>query len=172
MSILLKAGADWNPLDTPVVEQEYIPEAWTGPHVGLRMIEGFECLSRMPPETIRRRLGYWPEYIHDFQDDLAQQDADQQVKDQLTAQRNRIRMRPSAQQISRMNRIVMWAGSYVRMPEHRRLVQRVAIFRARDLDIETISRRLRMNLRMMRNINRNCLDMIACGLRRDAVQVF
>jgi hypothetical protein len=172
MSILLKAGEQWNPLDQIPAEQEYIPETWTGPHVGLRLVEGFECLSRMPPETVRRRLGYWPEYLYDYIDGVAQQDADQQVKDQMAAQRNRIRVRPSAQQISRMNRAITWAGSYVRIADHARLVQRVAQLRARDLDIEVISRRLRMNLRIMRNINRNCLDLIARGLRRDHVQVF
>src|SRR6516162_7971851 len=131
MAILLKAGQDWNPLDLPPVEQEYIPEQWTGPHVGTRMVEGFECLSRMPPETVRRRLGYWPEYLYDYVDGVAQQDADQQVKDQTAAQRNRIRMRPTAQQISRMHKVVTWAGAYIKMPEHARLVQRVAMLRAR-----------------------------------------
>lgn len=53
-----------------------------------------------------------------------------------------------------------------------RIVQTVAMLRARDYDLEKISRKLRMGPRHVRRVNREGLDEIAAKLRLRGEPVF
>jgi AraC-like DNA-binding protein len=92
--------------------------------------------------------------------------------------RNRVRIRPSAQEITRMEIVLAWPARH--LVEHtalrtkilRRVVQVVAMLRSRDYDLEKISRKLKMGPRHVRRINREALDIIATGLRRSGEPIF
>ncbi|RXH26325.1 hypothetical protein XH99_20530 [Bradyrhizobium nanningense] len=71
-----------------------------------------------------------------------------------------------------MDTALCWAGRYLVDAEDRRVVQRVALLRSHDMDLEEIARRVRIGLHMLRVRYRLALDMIAGGLRRDYTPVF
>ena len=162
---------NWSPLDG-VPMPEYIPDFWIGPHCGLRMIEAFKCLSNMPGgHGGGTGKGYWPDYWHDWADLLAQNESDANEKDERVREQNRARISPSAQDISRMEIVISWGARYL-LPADAVLVQRVALMRSQDRDLEAISHRLRRVPKELRRSNRLGLDLIATGLRIDAVAVF
>lgn len=163
--------ASWSPLDG-VDAPEYIPEFWIGPHVGLRMIEAFKTLACLPSgHRGRTASGYWPEYWPEWEDLLAREQSDAQLKEEQARAQNRVRMAPSAQDISRMEIVISWSGTYL-APADARLVQRVALLRSQDREIEVIAHRLRRSPRELRRTNRVGLDRIADGLRLARVAVF
>jgi hypothetical protein len=162
----------WHPLDN-VPAPEYIPPCWIGPHVGLRLVDAFKTLSRMPPPRVNMQSGIWPRYRHDWEDLLAQVQGDADVKAEDARAQNRARLLPTAEDISRMERAIVWPGRYLgTRPRIARLVQRVAMFRARDFDLDTIAKRMRRPPELIRYCNRSGLEGIATGLRRDAAIVF
>jgi hypothetical protein len=166
-------ASEWHPLDG-VPAPEYIPEEWIGPHVGLRMVEAFKTLAKLPLVGISNRSGLWPDYRHEWEDLLAQQTSDAEVREQDAREQNRARLAPSAEDISRMERVIGWPARYLQSePDIARIVQRVAFYRAtQDLALDAIARRLRQNFAAVRRDNRNGLDTIAAGLRRDGEAVF
>ena len=46
-SVLIPADERWNPLEH-VTAPEYVPPTWDGVHVGVRLVEAFKTLSKMP----------------------------------------------------------------------------------------------------------------------------
>jgi hypothetical protein len=95
------------------------------------------------------------------------------VKDFTAADLNRAQVMPSAQEVGRMEIAIAWPARYLRRrPIVMRVVQRVAVLRAREIETEMIARRLRQSPVRMRRINRLGLDVIALGLRCDGVAVF
>jgi hypothetical protein len=103
---------------------------------------------------------------------LAQRTADTSALEDDARLRNRAMVRPSAQEISRMEAAISWPGRYVTDRERAKTVQLVALYRARDQDLGYACRKMRVGLRQGRESNREALDTIAAGLRRDAVRVF
>ena len=103
---------------------------------------------------------------------LAQRGADASTLEDDARLRNRATVRSSAQQISRMEAAIAWQGRYVTDRERAKVVQLVALYRARDQDLGYACRKLRVGLRQGRERNREGLDAIAAGLRRDQVRVF
>jgi hypothetical protein len=171
-SSVLIPGDQWHPLDGGPAP-EYIPPLWDGPHVGLRLCEAFKTLAALPGGiSLGGASGYWPEYTHDWNDLIAQEESDAQLKEEKATAHNRARVRPSAQEISRMEMAICWPGRYVPISSYAQIVQRVALYRSRDLDLQYAARRIRIGEKQMRARNRAGLDMIAAGLRRDAVRVF
>jgi hypothetical protein len=164
---------DWHPLDqTP--SPEYVPPFWTGPHVGLRLVEALRVLFRMPPVRGPRAFGnHWPHYSHDWADLLAQEEADEQQKRSDANAQNRTRILPTSVEIMRMETSIAWPMTYLHeLPQLLRTVQVVAIVRARHGDIERAARRLGLPGRLARRWNHEGLDTIALGLVRDRVWVF
>lgn len=163
----------WSPLDG-VPAPEYVPEHWTGPHVGLRLIEAFKTLADLPSMGGGGGTrGFWPEYWPEWADLLAQQQADDAMKEDEARARNRSRSRPSAQAISRMEAAIRWPGQYIRNNDGlARLVQRVAFHRSQERELEYLAHKMRITPHNLRSENRVGLDRIADGLHRDHVSVF
>lgn len=161
---------DWSPLDG-LPMPDYVPDFWTGPHVGLRLVEAFKCLANLSMRGGGGSGGCWPHYCHDWADLLAQNESDDSEKDQRIRQQNRARIAPSAQEISRMETAISWAGRYLPQGDAR-LVQQVAFMRSQDREFEHIAMRLRRSPRELRETNRIGLDRIAAGLRLDDEPVF
>ncbi len=170
---LIPAHDGWNPLDgAPALE--YVPDVWIGPHVGLRLVEAFKTLALLP--ATRGPAGFenaWPIYVHDWIDLLAQESSDTEAKEQRAAVENRVRLQPSALDVSRMELAIAWPGQYLRdRPLILRIVQRVAMLRARGRDLSQIARRMKQPATYVRRCNRDGLDAIAVGLRRNRLPVF
>jgi hypothetical protein len=165
---------EWHPLDGNGSAPEYIPPEWDGPHVGLRLCDAFKTLTMMPDRgaSIRSKSGFWPEYYYEWEDLLAQKTADVATQEDDASDRNRTRVRPSAQEISRMEMAISWPGRYVTDPETARIVQRVALARSRDLDMSHVARKMRVGAEHVRVGNGLGLAAIAFGLRHNGVHVF
>ncbi len=165
---ILEPGQQWHPLDG-VPAPEYVPPQWDGVHVGLRMIEGFKVLNRMPMGMRGGRLsGYWPEYWPDWSD----LNSRKQGPDGQAIEVPPVRVRPSVNDITRMEQVIVWPARYIRHDGVRWMVQRVCFLRSRDIDIKRIAEYMRRPVAQVRQMNRIGLDQIAAGLRRDAVVVF
>ncbi|WP_065755229.1 DUF6362 family protein [Bradyrhizobium paxllaeri] len=166
---LIPAAEKWNPLECSGPAPEYIPPAWDGPHVGLRLVQAFSTLARLPGLIIPGYGAAWPEYAYEF-GDLT--DHDQYDRERDAAVQNRTRLMPDAGAISRMEAAIVWPARYVNDTAMRRIVQRVAMLRAREVPLHAIARRLKRSAKGVRNENRKGLDTIAAGLRRDDCPIF
>jgi hypothetical protein len=156
-------------------QAEYIPPpAWDGPHVGVRLCDAFKTLAMMPVRGGRPKLapGFWPEYSYEWEDLLAQRQADTATQEDDARSRNRARVQPSAQDISRMEAAISWPGRYIPEIETVRIVQLVALARSRDLDMSYVARKMRVGAEHVRVGNGLGLAAIALGLRCDGVHVF
>src|SRR5262249_16999028 len=81
--------------------------------------------------------------------------------------------RPSSIEITRMETAIVWPARYLdHVPQLLRTVQAVAFLRARNRGIAHAARKLRLPGRLARRWNREGLNLIATGLRPDAVAVF
>jgi hypothetical protein len=173
-SVLIPGHDRWHPLDG-VSAPEYVPEAWIGPHVGLRLVEAFKTLAALPAHFgPQLPHNFWPRYYrHEWEDLLAQQEAAQEDKQLRAEAFNRARIMPSRRDVGHMEIALVWPARYLRTrPIVMRVVQCVACWRARGVETEHIARRLRQGAARVRAMNRNRLDLIAHGLRRDGVGVF
>lgn len=175
MAPVLVPGESWSPLDgTPC--PEYIPEQWDGVHVSVRLIEGFKTLGCLPERDRHKQSasGFWPETWAEWGDELAQVTADHAQREIDAKIRNKVRSRPSAQDVGRMDIVLMWPANFVahKSVTMARIVQAVAYMRAKEYDLEKIARKLRLGPRHVRRINRDGLDIIAGGLRRISEPVF
>lgn len=167
---------DWHPLDG-VPAPEYVPPYWDGPHVGKRLSEAMRVLSDLP--THGKMIGgygsMWPAYQVqvEWSDLLAMTQADPAQQAQDAAGRNRTRATPSSIEIAHMEVAIGWPGTYlIRFPQLLRCVTNVAYMRARGQSIHRAARRLRQPPYVVRRFNRDGLDAIALGLRKDEVVIF
>jgi hypothetical protein len=164
---------DWHPLNhTPL--PEYIPPQWDGPHVGKRLSEALRTLRYIPINSYPRAFGNsWPKYQIEWSDALAQLEADEAQQEQDARAKNWTRIIPSATEIARMETAIVWPASYLgHLPQLLRTVQAVAVARSRERDIAHAARKLGLPGRLARRWNCEGLDLIAAGLRRDAVAAF
>jgi hypothetical protein len=168
----LVPATEWHPLDDRP-PSEYIPDHWIGPHVGLRLVEALRTVQRMPMSFGPQAFGNgWPEIEREYSDYVQYAD-DAEWKADQRAEFNRVRPKPTREDITRMEVAIIWPGRYLRdWPQLLRTVQMVAIVRVRHGDIEKAARRLRLPGRLARRWNREGLDRIAAGLQRDGVRVF
>jgi hypothetical protein len=163
----------WHPLSGQPAP-DYVPERWDGPHVGVRLVEALRVLRRMPMNGSPREFGNaWPSYGIEFVDASSFAD-DPQWKADQAAMFNQVRPRPSAAEIAHMETAIVWPARYLSaFPQLLRTVGTVALVRSMHRDIDYAARRrLRLPARVVRKWNREGLDKIAAGLRRDAVSVF
>ena len=153
---------------------EWVPPAWIGEHVGVRLVEAFKTLALMPVANgPRMPHNAWPRYKIEWADLLAQKEMERADKELRAAAANRVRLAPSRQDISRMESALVWPARYLQSrPLIMRCLHRVALLRSRGVDTETIERKLKRRPATVRAMNRAGLDFIATGLRRDAVPVF
>src|SRR5215475_6032253 len=163
---------EWHPLaGTPA--PEYVPTRWDGPHVGKRLTEAFRTLSRLPMKGHPRPFGTcWPEYMRDWSDELAILTGELSDLEAAARAQNRVRILPSAAEISRMESAISWPGTYLAArPILARVVQIVALHRSREKDLNWIACKLRLASHVLRARNRTGLDLIAAGLHHDGVPV-
>jgi hypothetical protein len=164
---------DWHPLDhTPA--PDYIPPAWDGPHVGKRLAEGLRTLRLMPAVKGPRAFGNaWPEWMVEWEDQLAQMEQEQAEQERAHKIANRTRILPSSMEIMRMEASISWPAHYIGdFPQLLRVVQAVAYLRARHRDMQHAARKLDLPGRLVRRWNRQGLDEIAHGLVYDRVRIF
>src|SRR5262249_26311602 len=147
------------------------PAYWDGPHVGKRLAEALRRLRYIPVNGYPAGFtNSWPTILHECSDRAAYED-DPVWKAERAAESNWTKLRPSSIKIARMETAIVWPARYLgRVPQLLRTVQAVALSRARDRDIAHAARRLPG--RLARRWNTEGLDLIAAGLRRDAVAVF
>lgn len=175
MAPVLIPGEAWHPLDgTPC--PEYIPEQWDGVHVSVRLVEGFKTLACLPERDRHKQSasGFWPETWAEWGDELAQVTSDTAQREIDAKIKNKVRSRPSSQDVGRMEIVLMWPAKYLASQSvyTARVVQSVALMRAKEYDSEKIARKLRLGSRHLRLINRQGLDTIATGLRKHSEPVF
>jgi hypothetical protein len=162
----------WHPLDhTPA--PDYIPPQWDGPHVGKRLTDALRTLRYMPVNGCPAGfINSWPAILHEYSDRAAYED-DPVWKAERAAGSNWTKPRPSSIEIARMEMAIVWPARYLsHVPQLLRTVQTVAFARSRDRDIAQAARKLGLPGRLARRWNCEGLDLIAAGLRRDAVAVF
>lgn len=177
-SELIPSHDGWHPLSGHQAP-EYVPTAWDGPHAGLRLVQAFKTLARLPmPHHIFSNSGYWPSSRMEWVDrveierDWRLNPGCESLRDALQ-QWARRRGLPSAEEISRMELAIAWPARYLaRRPRVMRVVQRVAVHRARGIDSDVIAHKLHMHVARLRRINRTGLDEIAAGLRANNVVMF
>jgi hypothetical protein len=171
---LIPASSDtWHPLDG-VPAPEYIPPFWIGSHVGLRLVQAFKTLGKMPMSFGPRfGSGYWPQYRHEWEDLLAQEEAAKDDKQLRAEAFNRVRIPPTAIEVGNMETAIVWPARYLTSrPLIMRVVHRVAAGRARGQELEAIAYRMKRRAAAVRTMNRAGLDLIAAGLRRQGTAVF
>jgi hypothetical protein len=167
-------ASEWSPLDG-TAPPPYVPPNWDGVHTGVRLIEAFQILARVV--MTRGPQGYgsaWPSFAREFED-VAQYADDPAWKQE---QREELHWRwrrviPSAHEIMIMETAIRWPAIYLAaVPQLLRTVQCAALVRSRGRSLHFAARRLKLPPRVCRRWNRDGLDRIAAGLRRDRVAVF
>jgi hypothetical protein len=142
------------------------PSVWNGPHVGHRIADAFGTLASVPNPQCRQ-WGLWPAYPYEFEDLLAQQEAEQ------LSPRPR-RLAPTLEQITRMEAALCWPAHYLaRQFSRMSAVNALARERARGGDSSTLARRRRFHTaREWQQLHDDGCDVIARGLIRDRIRVF
>jgi hypothetical protein len=136
---------------------------------GLRVLNIMLVRDRGP----RQSGNAWPAYAHDWEDQLAQCEADEAQKTADAREMNFVRLRPSAQEITRMETVIVWPARYLKdAPQFLRTVQLAALARARHRDLRWVARKLSLPAPLVRRWNREGLDTIALGLIRNRVPIF
>lgn len=90
--------------------EDEIPTAWTPEHVGARLIEAFEVLSRSGARVgPGRYVNGWPAMVHEFADMV-----DAQARALAEKERQQARAaRPTADELSRMSEALAWPMAYL-----------------------------------------------------------
>jgi hypothetical protein len=167
----------WNPLDPEPPYQP--PDTWNAPHVQHRFAEAIGTLLKLPlgrwgPSRIRN---CWPAYYDEWADLLAQLGDGADGIEQTWKRRNRVRVMPSAHQISVMERALGWPGRHLRLQlELARALNICALAQARELAVEEVLRRSKhAGVRSPTEWHRLALEAahrIAVGLQGDRIAVF
>jgi len=167
-------ATEWHPLTNGGAPPDYVPPTWDGPHVGKRLVEALRTLRLLPTSNGPRVFGNaWPSYFHGWEDQLAQQEMEKDLREQLERARNRTRLMPSSIDIARMETAIGWPGRYLLdRPQLIRVVQAVTFGRARYREMEWAAERLELPGRLVRRWHRDGLDLIAAGLRRENARIF
>ncbi len=167
-------GTEWHPLTNGGAPPDYVPPTWDGPHVGKRLVEALRTLRLLPTSNGPRVFGNaWPAYFHGWEDLLAQQEMERDLREQLERARNRTRLLPSSIEIAHMETAIGWPGRYLLdCPQLIRVVQVATFSRARFRHTDWAAERLELPGRLVRRWHRDGLDLIAAGLRREGARIF
>jgi hypothetical protein len=163
----------WNPLDG-VPPPEYIPDEWNGPHVGVRLVDAWRTLAKIPmPRFLPRGFGrMWPAYRIEWMDLLAMLGAGE--LEAMQREVNRVRILPSAAEISKMEKAIGWPLDYLDLPRHVLIVNVCARMTAIDGNLAREIRRRNYGgeAEQWQKMNWKLCNRIADGLLRDRVAVF
>jgi hypothetical protein len=164
------------------------PDRWDAPHVQHRFAEALDTLRKLPLGQLYPRGIYnpWPAYALDWNTFMARMSADVEsmaVEGKLdqdfvaayqdwSADRNRWRERPSAIEISKMERAILWPGSYLRgQDELARAFNVCSLAQACGVSVRDIVRGVR-SAPAWQDLALEAADRIAVGLRSDQIGVF
>jgi hypothetical protein len=169
------------------------PEKWDAPHVQHRFTEAISTLAKLPlgrfwPAGVRN---CWPNYASEWAEFMARMSADMgamAIEGSLsyefvaayqdwTADRHLIRERPSAQEISVMERALFWPGRYLRTShELARALNLCGLAQARGLSVRDVAKHGKhVDVRSPSAWHELALEaahLIAVGLRVDRIAVF
>jgi hypothetical protein len=165
---------EWHPLDHKPAP-EYIPPCWIGPHVGVRLVEGFRVLQRLQMNGHPRAFGNgWPAYQREFTDLVQYADDEEWKADRRAEVRHSwAHVVPSSIEIELMERVIVWPARYLAgTPQLLRTVGVGVVMKARHRSLRAVARRLNTPGRLCRRWFHEGLDLIARGLIRDEVRVF
>jgi hypothetical protein len=147
------------------------PKDWTWDHIMERMEEGFRTLRRVPASTgPRGHRNSMPRYDYDHGDLNAQLETYE--IERLAKLRNRVRLRPSPDEISRMEQAIWWPAKYLFDAENlARAVNLSAMWAAGNADVDKGLRRIKTTRREFNARKLRGLCIIARGLARDRVPI-
>ena len=170
------------------------PDAWDAPHVQYRFAEAIGTLAKLPlglflPAGIHNS---WPGYASEWAEFMVRMSADMgamAVEGSLsyefvaayqdwTADRHRIRERPSAQEISHMERALFWPGRYLRdrSTDLARALNLTSLARARGVELNQVVRRGKhrgvRSSSAWQDLALEAAHRIAVGLQGDEIAVF
>jgi hypothetical protein len=155
------------------------PDTWNAPHVQHRFAEAIGTLLKLPlgrwgPSKIRN---CWPTYYDEWADLIAQLSDGADGIQQTWKRRNRVRIMPSAHEISAMERALEWPGRHLRRHlELGRALNICALAQARELAVEAVVKRGKhAGIRSPTEWHRLALEAahrIAVGLQVDRVAVY
>ncbi|MGY3278154.1 hypothetical protein [Bradyrhizobium sp. S3.7.6] len=97
--------------DEPAAPAEELPPRWNGPHVGLRITEGFVTFRALPLGAKGGAASAWPSYMYEWEDLLAQQA--QGELERTMKQQNRTHVSPSVREITRAIEVSYWPMKYL-----------------------------------------------------------
>lgn len=109
MAIFLRAVEDVPPFD-PLDQQDMLPSVWSGAYVGLQLVEAMQTL-RLLPNGARSSSSAWPPYLYEFDDLVEQQKQGELERTQKV--KNRTRLLPSLNEITRMEAVICWPMNYL-----------------------------------------------------------
>ncbi len=164
----------WHPLDDRE-PPPYVPPIWTGPHVFARIIAAWQTLNKMPWRSpFPRKYGpTWPvAYRLEWHDLLVLVGSGE--LDAVQREQNRVRLQPSAREISEMEQALHWPLTYLRRDRHVLIVNTVARIKSFDGDLAREMRRKRYqgNAEQWTKLSWQLCETIAEGLIRQCVVVF
>jgi hypothetical protein len=156
-----------------LMQQRRVPKRWSWIHVMERMEEAFRTLRR-----VRMRIdpsGFFnsmPRYEHDRSDLNAQ--AETHELENLARSRNRARILPSPDEITRMQEALCWPTEYLSDTEYHHLARAVnlsAMWAANDADVDKALRRIKTTRRAFNARKVQGLRIIARQLIRERVPI-
>jgi hypothetical protein len=156
-----------------LLDEPGLPPRWDGPHVGLRITEGFVTFRALPLKgySTEARTA-WPPYMYEF-DDLVEQHKQGELE-RTMQQQNRTHVSPSVSEITRAIEVCYWPAKYlsVRHPQFCEAVNAVALAHALDRDAGWVTRKRGGYADTWRTRHDHGCEIIAVELTRDRVSVF
>ncbi len=163
----------WSPLDG-VPAPDFVPGGWNGPHVGVRLADAWRTLAKIPmPRFYPRGFGGgWPSYRIEWTDLLSMVGAGE--LEAMQREVNKVRVLPSAAEISKMEKAIAWPMVYLNKPRDVLIVNVCARMAAIDgnLQREIKRRRYGGEAENWSRTNWKLCDRIADGLVKDRVLIF
>lgn len=152
-------------------QRRRVPKNWSWPHVMGRLEEAFRTLRRLPTwEGPRGYINSMPHYVYDRADLNSQLETDEIQR--MAQRRNRVRINPSQDEMTRMEEAIWWPTKYLSQAEDlARAVNLSAMWVANDADIDKGLQRIKTARREFNARKLKGLCLIAQGLIRDRVPI-
>jgi hypothetical protein len=173
MTILIKRE-DQEPINFALLDAaaNTLPPLWTGPHVALRMTEGFVTFRALPLGDKGGAASAWPSYKYEFEDLIAQQE--QGELERTMVLQNRTHVSPSVRDIARAIEVTYWPMKFLGSahPHLCEAVNAMAHAHSLDLDAGWVTRKRGGYADTWRDRHDRGCEIIAAGLIGDRVPVF
>lgn len=164
-------------LDRECEQPKELPDRWTPEHVADRLVEAFETLRATPARTHPKEFGNgWPGYREEWTDWLAQAELTESERADREYARNRVRIPPSSEKVSRMDDALRWplrflATGNLRDQERSKVLLIWAFCKANGRSIRAARRRFGWSSSTFHRLRQDALDTVAASLDHLAVPV-